>query len=75
VRCFAEDLDRACCDPRDLEDLIDTCEVCRASARSLSGSLTLTRGGTDTEITTARLMVTVKNAESWDKNAARVRKA
>ena len=64
---LAEDLDRACRDPRDLEDLIDACEARRASARSVSGSLTLTRGGTDTEITTARLMVTVKNAESRDK--------
>ena len=64
---LAEDLDRACRDPRDLEDLIDAVEASRATARSLSGSLTLTRGGTDTEITTARLMVTVKNAESRDK--------
>lgn len=65
---LAEDLDRACRDPRDLEDIIDACALRKASARSLSGSLTLTDGGTDTEITTARIMVTVKNQESRDKS-------
>lgn len=64
---LAEDLDRACRDPRDLEDLIDACAAYKASARSLSGSLTLTNGGTDSEITVARIMVSVKNAESRDK--------
>ena len=64
---LAEDLDRACRDPRDLEDLIDACTARGASARSLSGSLTLTNGGTDSEITVARIMVSVKNAESRDK--------
>ena len=64
---LAEDLDRACRDPRDLEDLIDACEQNRASARSLSGSLTLTEGGTDAEITMARMMVAVGNKESRDK--------
>jgi len=63
---FAEDLDRACRDPRDLEDLIDACEQHRASARSLSGSLTLTDGGTDAEITMARMMVTMANKSSRD---------
>jgi len=64
---LAEDLDRACRDPRDLEDLIDACEQHRASARSLSGSLTFTDGGTDAEITMARMMVAVGNKESRDK--------
>jgi site-specific DNA recombinase len=64
---LAEDLDRACRDPRDLEDLIDACEQHRASARSLSGSLTFTSGGTDAEITMARMMVAVGNKESRDK--------
>ena len=63
---LAEDLDRACRDPRDLEDLIDACEQHRASARSLSGSLTLTDGGTDAEITMARNMVTFANKSSRD---------
>jgi site-specific DNA recombinase len=63
---LAEDLDRACRDPRDLEDLIDACEEKRANARSLSGSLTITNGGTDAEITTARIMVTMANKASRD---------
>ncbi len=64
---LAEDLDRACRDPRDLEDLIDACAERGASARSLSGSLTLTGGGTDGEISMARTMVMVANKESRDK--------
>ena len=64
---LAEDLDRACRDPRDLEDLIDACAERGASARSLSGSLTLTDGGTDSEISMARTMVMVANKESRDK--------
>jgi DNA invertase Pin-like site-specific DNA recombinase len=63
---LAEDLDRACRDPRDLEDLIDACEEKRANARSLSGSLVITNGGTDAEITTARIMVTMANKASRD---------
>ena len=63
---LAEDLDRVVRDPRDLEDLIDACELRKASARSLSGSLTLTEGGTDSEITTARFMVAVANKSSRD---------
>ena len=62
-----EDLDRACRDPRDLEDLIDACWNSKGSAFSLTGSLTLTRGGTDGEITMARNMVNYKNMESRDK--------
>jgi DNA invertase Pin-like site-specific DNA recombinase len=65
---FFEDLDRACRDPRDLEDLIDACHNSKGSAASLSGSLTLTRGGTDNEITMARNMVNYKNMESRDKS-------
>ena len=42
---LAEDLDRACRDPRDLEDLLDACEQRGASARSITGSLSLTAGG------------------------------
>jgi site-specific DNA recombinase len=64
---FFEDLDRACRDPRDLEDLIDACSNSKGSAASLTGSLTLTRGGTDSEITMARNMVNYKNMESRDK--------
>jgi site-specific DNA recombinase len=63
---LAEDLDRACRDPRDLEDLLDAAELRRASARSLSGSLTLTDGGTDAEKLTARIMVATANKSSAD---------
>ncbi len=63
---LAEDLDRACRDPRDLEDLIDVAEAHGIHARSLSGSLTLTAGGTDAEITMARVMVTMGNKSSRD---------
>jgi DNA invertase Pin-like site-specific DNA recombinase len=63
---LAEDLDRVARDPRDLEDLIDACAERGASARSLSGSLTLTDGGTDGEITMARVMVTMGNKSSRD---------
>ena len=48
-------------DPRDLEDLVDAVAATGASARSLSGSLTLTDGGTDAEITMARVMVAMGN--------------
>jgi site-specific DNA recombinase len=68
---LCEDLDRACRDPRDLEDLIDAVAIHCASARSLSGSLTLTDGGTDAEITMARIMVAMGNKSSRD-NARRV---
>lgn len=63
---IAEDLDRVMRDPRDLEDLIDVCEYYGRSAFSVSGSLTLTNGGTDTEITSARMMVTMANKSSRD---------
>jgi site-specific DNA recombinase len=63
---LAEDLDRVVRDPRDLEDLIDVAEGTKANARSKSGSLTLTDGGTDAEITMARVMVTLANKSSRD---------
>jgi site-specific DNA recombinase len=68
---LCEDLDRAARDPRDLEDLVDAVAATGASARSLTGSLTLTNGGTDAEITMARIMVAMGNKASRD-NARRV---
>src|SRR5438552_5290724 len=68
---LCEDLDRACRDPRDLEDLVDAVAATGASARSLSGSLTLTDGGTDGEVTMARVMVAMGNKSSRD-NSRRV---
>ena len=61
---LAEDLDRTMRDPRDLEDFIDIAEERKVNARSLSGSLTFTDGGTDAEITLARNMVSFANAAS-----------
>lgn len=76
---LAEDLDRCMRDPRDLEDLIDVVEAHKVNARSLAGSLTFTDGGTDAEITMARLMVTIANKSSRDTarrvTAARERQA
>lgn len=76
---LAEDLDRMMRDPRDLEDLIDIAAEHRVNARSLSGSLTFTDGGTDSEITMARVMVTMGNKSSRDTGrrvaASRKRKA
>jgi site-specific DNA recombinase len=63
---LGEDLDRCLRDPRDLEDLIDIVEAKGLNVRSLSGSLTLTDGGTDSEITMARVMVAVANKSSRD---------
>ncbi|WP_158883942.1 recombinase family protein [Amycolatopsis anabasis] len=63
---LAEDLDRVTRDPRDLEDLIDVAEAKKINARSLTGSLTLTDGGTSNEITIARFMVTSGNKASRD---------
>lgn len=63
---LAEDLDRTVRDPRDLEDLLEACEMTGSSARSLSGSLTLTNGGTDAEKMTARIMVATANKSSAD---------
>ncbi|QWF78661.1 hypothetical protein HUW46_02059 [Amycolatopsis sp. CA-230715] len=61
---LAEDLDRTMRDPRDLEDFIDITEEKKVNARSLSGSLTFTDGGTDAEIQMARTMVNFANAAS-----------
>lgn len=66
---LTEDLDRTVRDPRDLEDLLDICAMTKASARSLSGSLTLTNGGTDAERFTARVMVA--NAEKASADTSR----
>ena len=63
---LAEDLDRTVRDPRDLEDLLDACEMTGASARSLTGSLTLTNGGTEAERSMARVMVAMANKASAD---------
>ena len=63
---LAEDLDRVCRDPRDLEDLIDACALRGASALSLSGSLRLTNGGTSDEISMARMMVVMAAKASAD---------
>ncbi len=63
---LAEDLDRVCRDPRDLEDLLDACEARSASARSLTGSLVLTSGGTDSEKFMARIMVAQAHKSSSD---------
>jgi DNA invertase Pin-like site-specific DNA recombinase len=63
---IAEDLDRACRDPRDLEDLADVMRAHRANARSLSGSLQFTDGGNDSELLTARIVVAVANKSSAD---------
>lgn len=69
---MAEDLDRAVRDPRDLEDLLDACAASGGSARSLTGTLTLTDGGQGGEIDIARVMVMVANKASRD-NARRVK--
>ncbi|WP_305036210.1 recombinase family protein [Micromonospora sp. Llam0] len=63
---LAVDLDRAVRDPRDLEDMIDAVQETGANAQSLSGSLRFTDGGTDSEITLARVMVTMANKASRD---------
>ena len=76
---LAVDLDRTVRDPRDLEDLIDIVQETGANAQSLSGSLRFTDGGTDSEITLARVMVTMANKASRDTSrrvsAARLRQA
>ena len=64
INLLAEDLDRLLRQPRDGEDLIDAVEQSGASARSLSGSLTLTHGGTDTERMIARIMAATANKAS-----------
>ena len=63
---LAEDLDRLARQPRDMEDFLDACEDTRASVRSLSGSLTITNGGTDSERFMARVMVAQAEKSSAD---------
>jgi site-specific DNA recombinase len=60
----ALDLDRACRDPRDLEDLIDLAEQYGRSVESVTGSLRLT---SDADITMARVLVAFANKSSRDK--------
>jgi DNA invertase Pin-like site-specific DNA recombinase len=63
---LAEDLDRLLRQPRDGEDLIDAVENAGATVRSLTGSITLTNGGTDDERFVARMMANVANKASAD---------
>jgi site-specific DNA recombinase len=63
---LAEDLDRVARDPRDIEDLIDAVAACGGHARSLSGSLTLTEGGSSDQLAMARVMVTMAAKSSAD---------
>ena len=63
---LAEDLDRVARDPRDIEDLIDAVAACGGHARSLSGSLTLTSGGSSDQLAMARIMVTMAAKSSAD---------
>ena len=62
---IAIDLDRACRDPRDLEDLIDVIESRspRIPVESVTGSLRLANDG---DITMARVLVAVANKSSRD---------
>jgi DNA invertase Pin-like site-specific DNA recombinase len=64
---LAEDLSRVCRDVRDGEDLLDACAERGASARSLSGTLNLTDGGTGAEVMAFRMFLAHLNAESADK--------
>jgi site-specific DNA recombinase len=63
---LGEDLDRIVRDPLDMEDLIDICAITKASARSLTGSLKLTDGGTEDERYIARIMVAGASKASAD---------
>lgn len=63
---LAEDLDRVLRQPRDGEDLIDAVELSGATCVSLSGSLTLTEGGTDNERFLARTLANVASKASAD---------
>lgn len=69
---LAEDLDRVLRDPRDAEDLIDLAEEKKLNCRSISGSMTITDGGTDAEIDNIRNLARQAHKESRDK-ARRVR--
>jgi DNA invertase Pin-like site-specific DNA recombinase len=63
---IVEDLDRLLRQPRDNEDLLDAVELAGATVLSLSGSITLTNGGTETERFTARVMAAAANKSSAD---------
>src|SRR5258706_4948361 len=64
---LAEDLARVVRDVRDGEDLLDACEARGASARSLSGTLALTDGGTGAERMVFRMFLAHLAQESADK--------
>lgn len=70
---LVEELERITRDPRDGCDLLDVAEMRKVNARSLSGTLTLTDGGTDAEITAFRDAVNRANASSRD-TSRRVRR-
>lgn len=63
---LCEDLDRLLRDARDGEDLLDAVQITKANVRSLSGSLALTDGGTNSERTMARVMTAFAAASSAD---------
>jgi site-specific DNA recombinase len=63
---LVEDLDRLLRQPRDGEDLLDAVEQARATVRSLTGSVTLTKGGTSDERFMARIMANVASKASAD---------
>jgi len=63
---IAEDLDRLIRQPRDGEDFLDAVEMTSANARSLSGSLRLTDGGTSDERFMARIMAATATKSSED---------
>jgi hypothetical protein len=60
---IAIDLDRAVRDPRDLEDLIDVCELRGVLAESVTGTLRL---ATTSDRAMARMLVAVANKSSAD---------
>ena len=61
-----EDLDRLVRQYRDFVNLMDVIRDSGASACSLSGNLTLTEGGTETEIAMANMLVFAANKASAD---------
>lgn len=64
---LTEALDRLVRDHRDGEDLLDAVVRMKVSARSLSETLTLTRGGTDKEVSDFRAEVAAAHKESVTK--------
>jgi DNA invertase Pin-like site-specific DNA recombinase len=63
---LCEDLDRLVRDPRDLEDLIDAIRKCKGTVRSVSGNVIFTDGGTDSELSMARVQIAMINKSSSD---------